>query len=182
MRAWLLTSTTYGTWLPGDARGFVGRVTDVRAGDGTPTARVEHDEFGTEYDRDIRGLRESARDHMTGEPVWLTVEQAAVVAADIRSSAAFRQWELTTVAVMANHFHVVIRAPAAVLTDKIFQVLKSYSSRALNKRWPKPASGTWWTASGSRRPLKDDHAVEFATRYVLNQHAPLAVWSAQETT
>ena len=30
MRYWLLTSTTYGTWLPGDERGFVGRVWDTR--------------------------------------------------------------------------------------------------------------------------------------------------------
>ena len=27
-RYWLLTWTTYGTWLPGDARGFVSNVAD----------------------------------------------------------------------------------------------------------------------------------------------------------
>jgi hypothetical protein len=31
-RYWLLTRTTYGTWLPGDVRGFVSRVRDLRRG------------------------------------------------------------------------------------------------------------------------------------------------------
>lgn len=31
-RHWLLTSTTYGTWLPGEERGFVGAVDSEHGG------------------------------------------------------------------------------------------------------------------------------------------------------
>ena len=45
---WLLTSTTYGTWLPGDARGFVGRVWAERTDDPDAHAtRLTHDTVGT---------------------------------------------------------------------------------------------------------------------------------------
>jgi hypothetical protein len=57
---WLLTSTTYGTWLPGDERGFVGRVRDVRVGDEISDARIEHDRVGTQYDAAIPKLREAS--------------------------------------------------------------------------------------------------------------------------
>ena len=43
-RHWLITWTCYGTWLPGDARGFVG---NVREEDGT---QVSHNLPGTPVD------------------------------------------------------------------------------------------------------------------------------------
>ncbi|MBU6293193.1 MAG: hypothetical protein KJS91_00805, partial [Planctomycetes bacterium] len=53
---------------------------------------------------------------------------------------------------------------------------KSYASRALNKQFEKPESGTWWTEGGSRRKLPDEAAVAAAIRYVLDQEHPLVVW------
>jgi REP element-mobilizing transposase RayT len=79
---------------------------------------------------------------------------------------------------MSNHFHVVIRGdaePARMLGD-----LKGYASRVLSRRWGKPASGTWWTTSGSKRRLKDDAAVADAVRYVQAQKVPLAVWTRND--
>jgi hypothetical protein len=49
-RYWFLTWTTYGTWLPGDARGFVGRVWNEDLG-----PRVKHNEPGTPYDANLPG-------------------------------------------------------------------------------------------------------------------------------
>ena len=66
---WLLTSTTYGTWLPGDTRGFVGRVVEARADDPLTEHRVEHDRPQTDYDRDIPALRAAAQQQMKGEPI-----------------------------------------------------------------------------------------------------------------
>jgi REP element-mobilizing transposase RayT len=95
-------------------------------------------------------------------------------------TAGHRGWSIHAAAVMTNHFHVVVTADEKVLTDVLLRDLKSYASRALNAHWPRPASGTWWTASGSRRKLADERAVEAAIRYVLNQHAPLALYPAPE--
>ncbi|HYH63802.1 MAG TPA: hypothetical protein VD866_03795 [Urbifossiella sp.] len=43
MLTWLLTSTTYGTWLPGDRRGSVTSVRDTRPDDAPTVVRIEHD-------------------------------------------------------------------------------------------------------------------------------------------
>jgi REP element-mobilizing transposase RayT len=166
--------------LPGDTRGFVGRVRDERADDPDTPARKEHDRAGTEYDQDVPGLRRSAEELMKGEPVWLTTEQAPAVRDQFLETARFRGWKLHAAAVMANHFHIVVAAPNDVLTDQLLRDFKSYASRALNSYWPRPQSGTWWTQSGSRRELPDVRAVENEIRYVLNQHQPLAVYPESE--
>ena len=76
---------------------------------------------------------------------------------------------------MANHVHAVVGVigdpePATILRD-----LKSYGSRALNLRYPCPASGTWWTESGSRRKLPDDPAIQAAIEYLRTQEFPLVI-------
>jgi REP element-mobilizing transposase RayT len=166
---WLLTSTTYGTWLPGDARGFVSTVTDVNG------ERVRHNQYGEPYDADMPRLEAAARQKMKGPAVYFSLEQAKTVIAQFRETAAHRGWLLFAVAVMSNHFHVV--AGGGVNPEWMLRDLKSYASRALNRQWGKPASGTWWTTSGSKRRLPEEAAVAAAVRYVLRQERPLVVWS-----
>src|SRR5205823_2059977 len=72
-RYWLLTSTTYGTWLPGDARGFVSAVED------DPGPRIRHNVPGTPYDVDVPELRQSARTLLKGPPIYLVESQAIAV-------------------------------------------------------------------------------------------------------
>ncbi len=177
---WLLTSTTYGTWLPGDARGFVGRVFDIRDGDDETKRRIEHNRYWTEYDRDMQGLRRKSQELMKGDPVWLNPEQAAVVRDQFLETARYRKWSISTIAVMANHFHLIVTAPESTSTDVLLRDLKSYASRALNLKWAKPLSGRWWTTSASRRRLIGEAAVGAAIRYVLAQHAPLALFPSSE--
>jgi len=87
---------------------------------------------------------------LKGKPILLTTEQAQVVIAKFEETANFRNWDLHAATVMANHFHLVVTAPANRLTDDLLRAFKSYASRALNRDWNKPESGTWWTSSGSR--------------------------------
>jgi hypothetical protein len=54
-RTWLLTSTTYGTWLPGDPRQFVG---GTRAADGS---KVLNNGPGAPYALAIPPLHDYAR-------------------------------------------------------------------------------------------------------------------------
>lgn len=171
MRFWLITSTTYGTWLPGDERGFVGRVWDVRPDDQmTDSLRREHDQYGQPYDADIPGLKRESQRQMKGSPVWLNAEQAHSILDQFLETVAFRQWILHAASIMSNHFHAIVEAPDAVCSDDILGDLKSYASRRLNKTFGKPISGTWWTASGSKRPLRELDRLFVVIRYVLNQH------------
>ena len=176
-RFWLLTSTFYGNWLPGDPRGFVSSVRDHRPGDPDYLSRFEHDLPGTDYDRDMPGLFRAAEEAMKGDPVRVVKSQACVLLAQFKETAAYRGWGLLAASIMLNHVHLVVGVPGDPDPSDLLRDFKAYGSRALNKRWGKPRSGTWWTASGSKRILRGDSAVPDAVRYVTKkQWSPLAVW------
>jgi REP element-mobilizing transposase RayT len=175
---WLLTSTFYGNWLPGDRRGFVGRVRDRRPDDPDTPSRVEHNQPDTPYDPDIPELRRRAMANMNGEPIRVTAEQAEVLVTQFRETAGFRGWELLAAAVMSNHVHLVVRVPGFVDAAKLLGDFKAYGSRALNSGWGKPPNGTWWTYHGSTRVLPDGRAVTAAVRYVERQPGALVVWTS----
>lgn len=180
-RHWLLSSSFYGTWLPGDRRGFVGRVWDLRPDDPPDVNRIEHDIPGTPYDEDIPGLERASAELMKGPPIYVAADHAAILLPQLRETAAFRKWQLLAVAIMANHVHLVVQAPADVEPTKILGDFKAYGSRALTARFGKPTSGTWWTYSGSKRILLDEQAIANAIYYVLyKQYKPLLVWSPSE--
>ncbi|MEX2229123.1 MAG: transposase [Dehalococcoidia bacterium] len=164
-RYWLLTWSTYGTRLPGDPRGSVARV---------KTAIDERRAVQLEERATV--LSNAARRHMRGPPVLLSRDQARHALADLGRSAAHRGWELLAASVMRNHVHVVVGVPADPDPADLLRVFKAYASRALNERFARPQSGTWWTASGSRRRLMDEPAVVQAMRYVLDQPGVLAMW------
>ncbi len=172
---WLLTSTFYGNWLPGDSRGFVSRVRDRRAEEPLSETRMEHDVPGTDYDSDYAGLHHSARARLVGEPVWLTEAQAIVLLAQFRTTAAHRGWNLRA-AVMANHVHLLVGVPKALSPTKVLGDFKAYGSRALTTRWGKPASNTWWTYGGSKRKKEDENALQGAILYVRDQQNILAIY------
>jgi REP element-mobilizing transposase RayT len=170
-RYWLLTWTTYGSWLPGDARGFVGNVAG-RSGRG-----VRHNQPGTEYDADHPGLKHYMESRLQQQPIFLGADQAAVLVEQFQETARYRQWCLLATAVMKNHVHVVVGAGGDPDPDTLLRDFKSYGSRTLNRRWSKPPAGTWWTESGSRRKLPDEAAVRAAVIYVADrQPNPLATW------
>lgn len=202
---WLLTWTTYGTWLPGDNRGFVGYIRQRQPADSRQrldnavrpdnasrpddacraddaSRRVLHNTPGTAYDHAIPGLERYAREAMKGKPVWLTPDQADVFLAEAQRTARFRSWRLLAAAVMANHVHLVVIVPAELPGERLLQEFKSYGSRAMNHQFGTPGSGTWWTKSGSTRLLPDERAVTAAVDYVRRQDRPLVAWIEEGDT
>jgi REP element-mobilizing transposase RayT len=175
-RYWLLTWTTYGAWLPGDERGFVGRVRDARPLEEDVDTRREHDIPYTDYDADLPGLEQSSRKRMKGEPIWLDAEDGAILLVQFRETAERRHWQLLAAAVMANHVHLVVGVPGDPDPADLLRDFKSYASRRLTERHGPPRSGRWWTQSGSRRKLPDEAAVRAAIEYVRRQYRPLAMF------
>jgi len=170
-RYWLLTSTTYGNWLPGDSRGFV---SNVRVDDGP---EVRHNIPGTPYEADLPPLQEHVRSQMKGDPVRLDVDHAVQLLEQFQETATHRKWRLFAVGIMANHIHIVIGVPGDPAPETLLQSLKGYGSRRLNRLYGKRESGTWWTESGSKRKLPDDRAVLTAIQYVVDQEFPLLIWT-----
>ncbi|MEX0715494.1 MAG: transposase [Planctomycetaceae bacterium] len=173
-RFWLLTWTTYGTWLPGDERGFVGPIEDESG------QTVIHNVPQTPYDADLPKLKQYALESLKGPPILLVLEQAEALLEQLRETAAHRGWEILAVAVLRTHVHIVLGIPGDPELETLLRDCKAYGSRKLNRGWKRPASGTWWTESGSKRKLKGKPAIEAAVRYVVNQNNPLLVWSPGE--
>ncbi|MEQ8849601.1 transposase [Botrimarina sp.] len=117
---------------------------------------------------------------MRGPAVRLSRELAHAVCEQFQATARQRGWKLFAISVMANHIHLVIAAPHAIRTETLFRDLKGYASKAMNERFGRPASGAWWTRSGSRRRLHDEEALFGAIDYTLNrQRGVLARFDAK---
>ena len=175
-RYWLITWTTYGTWLPGDKRGFVGPVIDDPE---TRTKKIEN-RPQTEYLSVMPALRRYAASELKGAPIYLTAEQSEQLAEQLIETATYRKWNLCSFAIMSNHVHLVVGVNGDPEPDTLLRDFKSYGSRKLNGIWGKPENGTWWTESGSTRKLPDEAALIAANRYVENQENPLVLFVAEE--
>ena len=104
-RAWLVTWTCYGNWLPGDRRGFVAQFVD-EAGN-----RVLHNRPGTEFARDLERLQHYCRQIQKFPTTRLTRDHAGAVVEQFRETATHRGWQLAATAVMSNHIHLVVLVP-----------------------------------------------------------------------
>ena len=181
MRVWLLTNTCYGTWLPGDRRGSVTSVRDWRPGDPPLIARIEHDIPGQLYEDEMPGLRRHAAGLLKSPPLFLDRDKADTLTAQFRETTNCRKWTVLAAAVMHNHWHMVVEVPGDPKPGKILADFKANGTRALNGKYGKPPSETWWTERGSKRILKGDQARHDGIHYVLRkQPNPLATWPADQ--
>lgn len=171
-RNWFITVRTYGTWLPGDHRGFVSYHRPRRG------VRVICNTPGTPRDADLPHLAKYCAQISRGAPILLTRAQALALWSQFRETADHRNWFLWAVAVLVNHFHVVVGVPGDPDPNEIRGTFKSYGSRQLNRRWGRPRNGTWWVERGSKRILRTEESLFGAIQYVVAQPCPLLVWTA----
>ncbi len=169
-RYWLLTTTSYGSWLPGDDRGFV---SNVRVNEGP---EIRHNRMGEEFDKQISDLAEHSKQKLLGPAVEFSSAHAESLLLQFQETAAHRGWGLLAAAVMATHVHLIVGVAGDPSPDNLLRDFKSYGSRALNRDFGTPKSGTWWTESGSRRKLPTVQSVLGGVRYVLGQQSPRLIW------
>jgi REP element-mobilizing transposase RayT len=170
-RHWLITWTCYGTWLAGARQGFVSHVKDEEG------KLVIHNIPGTPYDANMPALEAHVRSQMKGPPVSLDQPAAAAIIAQYQETCKVRRWELQAASVMSNHTHLVVGVPGDPDPQSVLDTLKSWATRALKKLRPLPPNGTFWTARGSKRKLKNETAVRSPVIYVVRkQPNPLEAW------
>jgi REP element-mobilizing transposase RayT len=180
MRSWLLSNTFYGTWLPGDERGSVTSVSDVRPEDVPSDFRFQHDIPGTPWEEGIPQLHRAAAAQMKGPPIHFDLQKAEIVLAQFQETATYRGRLLRAVSIMYNHCHLVVQTADDPDPGRMLADFKAYASRALNRCFGKPPADTWWTTNGSKRKLRDEQALAAAIHYVLyKQRNPLVVWSPE---
>jgi AICAR transformylase/IMP cyclohydrolase PurH/REP element-mobilizing transposase RayT len=166
-RAWLLTWTTYGSWLPGDERGFVSRVP-------SETGKHEiHNQPGEPYDHDQPELTDTARSAMAGKSVRLTKEQARTALQSFVRSARDQGIRLIAASVMCDHVHLLCQAEES--GAHLLQLFKGGASRRLNDSFKLEHAPRWWTKSGSKRHIRRGEDLTAAIRYVRDQRGALAV-------
>ena len=148
--ALFLTWRTYGTWLPGDERGWID---ERRNGYGEPMNRPD-----VRLEGAAAGLMK-ARATVFGSELRTAVEDA------IREACAFREWPVVALAVRTNHVHLVRGTDEE--PSRVLNALKSRTTRVLRERELVAQDALVWARGGSKRILWDDDALEATIRYVL---------------
>jgi REP element-mobilizing transposase RayT len=147
-RAYFLTWTTYGTWLPGDERGW------VRKGRG--------------FQLPNPCLARWTEQQLREPPCSLDREQRDLVERTIRRHCDLRRWELFAVNARTMHVHAVIASKCA--PKVIREQLKSWCTRELNKLGISRRNErreNWWSEKGSIRWIEDEESLEAVIHYVL---------------
>jgi len=142
--AFFLTWTTHGSWLPGDARGWVDDRGVIRA----PNER----------------LVRVAGSLMREPSVVLAIHQRHTVERAIHEQCRFRGWMLHAVSCRTTHVHTVVSATMTT-PEVALRCLKAWCSRQLSAGEHRPRK--WWTKGGSMRRLYDTRGIEAVIEYVV---------------
>ena len=157
--AYFLTWKTYGTWLPGDQRGWVA----YRRGMQIPDP--------------VREKTAAAR--LTESPCYLAELERALVEKTIRDHCGVRKWTLYAVNCRSNHVHVVVAGNCH--PKSIREQLKAWCTRKLKELEEcrrKDASVSkkleqirqnWWAERGSGYFINDEQGLQAVVFYV--EHA-----------
>jgi hypothetical protein len=133
----LVTTTAYGTWLPGDLRGYVHR------GEILPSNPR---------------LLKAARSLMKSESVLFSAADRDCLVKAIIAAASEFKYRLTDLTVEAWHLHWIV-SHGDDPPDKMVARLKSRMRQALNR-------GRIWTKSYCGTPLDEESAIDNARSYI----------------
>jgi len=154
--AYLITFRTYGTWLPGDARGS----TDRRA--------TSH---GSPQEPPNPSLEQASRRRLVCPPVFLCSPRRAAVEAAIRQHCAHRGWQLLAVHVRTEHVHVVVATGVTpdVAPERVMTELKAWATRRMVQGRLLDEGRRTWSGHGSTLYLFTPESVQRACRYVVER-------------
>ncbi len=136
------TWTTYGTWLPGDDRGWFqnGRIKSPN---------------------ELRNLVSQLR--LTSQPITLTPPQRQLIEKTIIDHCAHRGWLLHAVNCRTNHVHAAATAPNYKINIPREQ-FKAWCTRRLNEQFTPQQN--WWTQRGWDKYIDDEKSLETIVSYI----------------
>ncbi|MEX0819835.1 MAG: transposase [Pirellulaceae bacterium] len=151
-----ITWTTYGTWLPGDSRGW----RKWKAGDQQPQPLLE----------------DWCRDQMKDKPLFLNESQRAEVEKVIRKHANIRGWELHAVSARSNHVHVAVTvvpkvsgkalAAGSSAVKRVRDQFKANGTTALRRMTEPVTHEKVWTKGGDIEFIDTDDDLEQVVIYI----------------
>lgn len=143
--AFFLTWTTYGTWLPGDDRGWSHK---SRSGSQPPNSL----------------FAEVARSRMKEPEFFLSEGHRRLVEGTIREHCEIRGWHLHAVNARTNHVHVVVTA-SGYRPQIVRDQFKSWCTRRL--KVAVPTRSCFWTEGACCRLIETEKELEDAVLYVV---------------
>ncbi|HET6424876.1 MAG TPA: transposase [Planctomycetaceae bacterium] len=142
---YFITWTTYGTWLPGDHRGW----RKSSEGNRIPQPFLE----------------DWCRGRLSETPLVMNDTQRSKVDTVCHEHARFRGWELHAVNVRTNHVHVVVTADRdpKVVRDQF----KANATRVLRTAPDQVLQDRIWTRGGDCEIVDSEDELEQVVQYVL---------------
>ncbi len=141
---YFITWTTYGTWLPGDSRGW----RKAKHGEQTPQPLLE----------------QWCRDQLKETPVVLTAEQRRKVEEVCCRHAAIRGWALHAVSARSNHVHLAVTADEAPI--KVRDQFKANATRVLREPPNEITHEKIWTRGGDIEIVDGEDNLEQVVIYI----------------
>ena len=143
--AFFITWPTYGTWLPGDGRGWI--------------------EYHHGWQIPSRNLEQYCRACMTEKQCLLSKDERGIVLSQIFETCEHRKWVHFASDCRSNHAHIVIGA-ANTPPKKIRADIKAWCTRRLRER-SRPEQENWWAERGSIRYVWNDDSLATVIQYVM---------------
>jgi REP element-mobilizing transposase RayT len=147
------TWTTFGTWLPGDERGWFHH------------GRWEAPDVLRRFEATLQ---------MSEDAAILSDHRRRLVERTIADHCIHRRWTLYAVNCRSNHVHVVVSAPDQPVNLPREQ-FKSWCTRKLIDEAKASGLATrrnWWTQRGWDSLIYDENGLAEAVDYVLNRQSP----------
>jgi REP element-mobilizing transposase RayT len=161
-----LTWSTYGTWLPGDPRGYVSNT--LKPGG---SYEPRHNVPGTPYTADDPFTFAQAEMLRKFPSVHLSPVTARWAAEGLILAAKENKWHITRGAIMAAHVHLLLP-----LADHkswwVRKILKGRASRYMSDQQRK--TWRWWAAGGRDDHVSKERSLENVARYIEGQPGILA--------
>jgi hypothetical protein len=161
---------TYGTWLPGDPRGFRTRWHRIH---------VEGDYRNPPPQGKYDALHEQSKELLARPPVYLSVEQRQAALGEFLKS--FHKWQIhvVTIAVGRVHFHLLAQFPQH--DPRHFVGLAKKESSAYMRRDGLAPEGGLWATKCECVPIERESHWDFVFGYVLDHRKQgAAVWSIHD--
>jgi hypothetical protein len=145
--AYFLTWTAYGSWLPGDSRGWV----KWHHGFQDPNPKFE----------------EYARSKLIEPVCQLSKQECRIVEEEIQALCQNRGWFLHAVNCRMSHVHAVVSA-AGIKPEIILSQLKASCTRKLMEGSVRiPLRTRWWAEGGCKRSICDEKTLHKVIDYIL---------------
>ena len=160
------TWTTYGTWLPGDPRGYVSYT--LKPGGGYERRQNVP---GTPFTANDPYTHARAKEAMKLDPVVLSTITARWAAEGLIKAAQDNRWRIVRGAIMAMHVHLLVPLMDAKAWW-VRKILKGRASRYMSDQQYK--TWRWWAAGGRDDHLFTDESATNVIRYIEDQQGILA--------